>query len=201
MYSFILPFLAFAFVSSATPGPNNVMLLASGANFGFRRTLPHMLGISIGHSFQVALIGLGLLQLFNAYPASFIVMKVLSAAYLLYLAYKIANAAPPADAKPDSKPFTFLQAAAFQWVNPKALFMAITAQSQYAQPELGIWGPIAIALLFMAANFPAVSIWGYMGVQIKSLLSTPRRLRIFNYAMAGILIATLYPMLTADFTL
>ena len=81
MYSFIFPFLAFAFVSSATPGPNNVMLLASGANFGFRRTLPHMLGISIGHSFQVALIGLGLLQLFNAYPASFVVMKVLSAAY------------------------------------------------------------------------------------------------------------------------
>ena len=200
MNSFILPFLAFAFVSSATPGPNNVMLLASGANFGFRRTLPHMLGVSIGHSFQVGLIGLGLLQLFNAHPDSLILMKLLSAAYLLYLAYKIANTSPTADANPGSKPLTFLQAASFQWVNPKALFIAITAQSQYAQPELGIWGPMAIALLFIAANLPAVSIWGYLGVQIKSLLSTPQRLRIFNYAMAGILIATLYPMLTADFT-
>lgn len=176
------------------------MLLASGANFGFRRTLPHMLGISIGHAFMVTLVGLGLLQLFNAVPVSYVIMKVLSAAYLLYLAWKIANAAPPADKSSTAKPFSFLQAAAFQWVNPKAWYMALTAQTQFAQPEWGVWSAIIIALVFALVNFPSVTVWAYLGVQVKAWLSTPTRLRAFNITMALLLVATLYPMLNTGLT-
>ncbi len=129
--------IGFAFVSSVTPGPNNMMLLASGANFGLRRSVPHMLGISIGHSFMVTMVGLGLGRMFELYPASFIAMKVVSVAYLIYLAWKIANAAPPKAAQATGKPFSFLQAAAFQWVNPKAWYMAVTAVTNFT-PDTGL---------------------------------------------------------------
>ncbi len=117
----ILALIAFALVSSITPGPNNLMLMASGANFGLKRTVPHMLGVSIGFVFMVVLVGAGLVQVFDAYPVSYTVLKVVSVAYLLYLAWKIgSNRKPPKGAKTGSKQMTFLQAAAFQWVNPKA---------------------------------------------------------------------------------
>ncbi|MCF6445217.1 LysE family translocator [Nereida sp. MMG025] len=196
MFSFILPLAGFAVASSITPGPNNLMLLASGANFGFRRTLPHMAGISLGHAFMVSLVGLGLLQLFEAFPVTYTIMKVASAAYLLFLAWKVANAAPPAHKEATATPFTFLQAAAFQWVNPKAWYMALTAQTQFAPLEWGAWGAVAVAVVFAAVNFPSVSAWAYLGVQVKAWLGTPARLRAFNITMALLLVATLYPMLT-----
>src|SRR6056297_1783710 len=87
--------LAFAFVTVITPGPNNLMLMASGANFGFRRTVPHMMGICLGFPAMVLLVGLGVMQVFDAWPASYTILKALSIAYLLYLAWRIANAAPP----------------------------------------------------------------------------------------------------------
>lgn len=119
-FDILLALITFAFVSSITPGPNNLMLMASGANFGLRRTVPHMLGISLGHAFMVTLVGVFLLRIFVAYPIMNLILNVLSVAYMLWLAWKIATAVPPDAKKVTGTPLTFLQAAAFQWVNPKA---------------------------------------------------------------------------------
>jgi threonine/homoserine/homoserine lactone efflux protein len=191
----ILALVLFAFASSITPGPNNIMLLASGANFGLRRTVPHMQGIALGHALMVSLVGLGLLGLFEALPWLRVTLMVACAAYLLFLAWKIANAAPPANAPQDARPFSFLQAAAFQWVNPKAWYMAIYAQTNFA-PEGGHWaGAFAVAAIFAMTNLPSVTVWAAAGTQLRRWLDAPRRLRIFNVTMALLLVASLWPML------
>lgn len=194
-YDLLFALVTFAFVSSITPGPNNLMLMASGANFGFRRSLPHMLGISIGHSFQVCMIGLGLGQLFKSYPTAQLILQIASTAYLLWLAWKIANAAPPSESEAKGKPFTFLQAAAFQWVNPKAWYMGIYAITNYTPEGFTVWaGALTVALVFAMTNFPSIMVWTTMGIQVKRLLTRPRLLRIFNWTMAALLVLTLYPV-------
>lgn len=189
-FELILALVGFAFVTSVTPGPNNLMLMASGANFGFRRTIPHMLGISLGHMLMILLVGLGLNQLFVAFPPLQIAMKVASVGYLLFLAWKIANAAPPKDGDAKGKPLTFLQAALFQWVNPKAWFMALTAISVYA-PDQALASIIVVAAVFASTNLPSVSTWTYLGQQIRHVLTSDRRLRAFNWTMAALLVASL----------
>ncbi|MEL6682679.1 MAG: LysE family translocator [Pseudomonadota bacterium] len=196
-YEILIALIGFAFASSITPGPNNLMLMASGANYGLRRTVPHMLGISLGHAFMVVMVGIVLLRIFEAYPALNTVLKVLSAAYMLWLAWKIANAVAPEAQEVTGKPFSFLQAAAFQWVNPKAWFMAITAISTYAPQNLGIFaGSLIVAVVFSATNLPSVTVWAWMGVQVRRWLGTSSRLRAFNVTMAVLLLVSLYPMLT-----
>ena len=188
--------ITFSFASSITPGPNNLMLMASGANYGLRRTIPHMLGISLGHAFMVTMVGVILLQVFVTYPVLNTVLKIVSVVYMLWLAWKIANAVPPEAKAVTGTPFTFLQAAAFQWVNPKAWFMAITAITNYAPKENGVLvGALTVAAIFAATNLPSVSIWAWMGVQLRRFLDTPRRLRVFNITMATLLVASLYPVL------
>lgn len=195
-YDILIALVGFAFASSVTPGPNNVMLMASGANYGLRRTVPHMLGISVGHAFMVFMVGVVLLGAFLTYPALNIVLKVVSAAYMLWLAWKIANAVPPEMKQVTGKPFTFLQAAAFQWVNPKAWFMATTAISAYAPQDRGlVLGSLMVAGIFATTNLPAVTIWAWIGVQLRRWLGTARRLRVFNISMALLLVASLWPML------
>ncbi|MBE0414011.1 LysE family translocator [Yoonia sp.] len=195
-YEIFLALVGFAFASSITPGPNNLMLLASGANYGLRRTVPHMLGISLGHAFMVVMVGIVLLQIFVTYPVLNIVLNVVSAAYMLWLAWKIANAVPPEAQAATGKPFTFMQAAAFQWVNPKAWFMAITAISAYAPQDRGILvGSLIVAAVFAATNLPSVSVWAWMGVQLRRWLGTAGRLRVFNVTMAVLLVGSLWPML------
>jgi threonine/homoserine/homoserine lactone efflux protein len=196
-YEIFIALIGFAFASSITPGPNNLMLMASGANYGLWRTIPHMLGISLGHAFMVTMVGVVLLRVFETYPVLNIVLKVLSATYMIWLAWKIANAVPPEAKGVTGKPFTFLQAAAFQWVNPKAWFMAITAISAYAPQNQGIWvGSLMVAGVFTLTNFPSVSVWAMLGVQVRRWLGTTRRLRVFNVTMAVLLVVSLYPMLT-----
>ncbi|UWR00743.1 LysE family translocator [Rhodobacteraceae bacterium S2214] len=193
----LIALMTFSFVSSITPGPNNLMLMASGANFGLRRTIPHMLGISLGHAFMVTMVGVILLQVFVTYPVLNTVLKVLSVGYMVWLAWKIANAVPPEAKSVTGSPFTFMQAAAFQWVNPKAWFMAITAINNYAPQENGVWvGALTVAAIFAATNLPSVSVWAWLGVQVRRLLRTPRRLRSFNITMAVLLLLSLYPVLT-----
>ncbi len=195
-YEILIALIGFAFASSITPGPNNLMLMASGANYGLRRTVPHMLGISLGHAFMVVMVGVVLLRMFDTYPVLNTVLKVLSATYMIWLAWKIANAVPPEAKKVEGKPFTFLQAAAFQWVNPKAWFMAITAISAYAPQDRGILaGSLLVALVFSATNLPSVTVWAWMGVQVRRWLGTARRLRVFNVTMAVLLVGSLWPML------
>ncbi|WP_428927644.1 LysE family translocator [Marinibacterium sp. SX1] len=184
----------FAFVSSITPGPNNLMLMASGANFGFRRSLPHMLGIGIGFTLMVLLVGIGLSQVFAAFPALHQVLRVVSIVYLLWLAWKIAHAAPARPGAATGRPMTFLQAAAFQWVNPKAWTMALTATTAYA-PAQTLAAMALVALVFGLVNLPSVSTWTLAGQQLARLLTSPARLRAFNWTMAGLLVASLIPVI------
>lgn len=192
----MIALMGFAFAASITPGPNNLMLMASGANYGLRRTLPHMMGVSFGHAFMVFMVGVLLLRVFENFPVLQTVLKVGSVIYMTWLAWKIANAVPPEAKAVSGKPFTFLQAAAFQWVNPKAWFMAITAISAYAPQGYGVFsGSLWVASIFVATNLPSVSVWALMGVQVRRWLGSARRLRIFNVTMAVLLIASLWPML------
>jgi len=185
---------AYAFITSATPGPNNLMLMAAGANFGFRRSLPHMLGVGIGFMVLLFCVGLGIIQLFDAFPISHRILQVFSVIYLLYLALKIARAASPTAPETVAEPLSFLQAAAFQWVNPKGWVMALTAISLYA-PERDVQTLLSVTLVFGLINFPTVSAWTLMGLQLRRMLTSPRRLAVFNSVMALALVATLYPML------
>ncbi len=187
----------FSFVSSITPGPNNLMLMASGANFGLRRTGPHMLGVALGFTAMVVLVGLGLVGLFDAYPLSYQVLKVASLLYLLFLAWKIATAARPSvngDPSAPGTPMTFLQAVLFQWVNPKAWTMALTALSVYA-PSQSFGAVMLVALVFGAINLPCIAVWTLAGLQLQRLLTSQRRLVVFNLGMALLLVLSLYPVL------
>jgi len=189
-----LALAGFAFVSSITPGPNNLMLMSSGANFGFRRSIPHMMGIGIGFVVMLVGVGLGAMGLFAAFPVLHLILKVLSVAYLLYLAWKIANAAPPGQTATKAHPITFLQAAAFQWVNPKAWSMALTAITVYA-PDRSPQTIVLVGLIFGAVNLPSVSTWTILGKQMRRVLGNPRALRTFNWSMAALLVASLIPVL------
>lgn len=184
----------FALVSSITPGPNNLMLMASGANFGFWRTVPHMLGISIGFMVMMLMVGLGLIELFDRFPVIYTVLKVLSVAYLLFLAWRIANAAPVQKSDTAGRPFSFLQAAAFQWVNPKAWSMALTAITVYVG-SLGTAQLLVAALFFVVINLPSVTCWTLLGQQVTRVLTNPARLKLFNWSMAALLVLSLYPVL------
>ncbi|WP_102226253.1 LysE family translocator [Acidimangrovimonas sediminis] len=208
----------FALVSSITPGPNNLMLLASGANFGVLRTLPHMLGISLGMVVMVLLLGAGLMQAFEVWPGLHLTLKLASVAYMAWLAWKIAHAAPPPRAgegigegattgvggtersggaeeeAATGRPMTLLQAMGFQWVNPKAWAMITAALAGYA-PAGDFRGVIVVAAAFMLVGFPSISCWAVLGRQMRRLLTSPRRLAVFNWTMAALLLASLWPML------
>lgn len=193
-YENILQLSLFAFVSSITPGPNNLMLMASGANYRFRRTLPHMLGVGFGFMFMLALMGVGLGQVFDRVPWLFTVLKVASVIYLLYLAFKIATAAPIRAQDPSGTPMTFLQACAFQWVNPKAWSMALTTVTVYVGDPTA--GTMTIAVLVFAAfNIPCITAWTLTGQEMARFLTNPVRLRTFNIVMALLLVGSLYPLL------
>ena len=190
--------LGFAFVMSITPGPNNLMLLASGANFGLRRSVPHLLGVGLGHSGMILLLGLGLglSQVFEAVPGFKTALGVLSVAYMLWLAWKFGTAAPTALDAPETggRPLTFLQAAAFQWVNPKGWAMALTALAAYTADD-SVGAVLVVALAFAATNLPCISLWAALGQEMRRVLTSPARLRAFNVTMAVLLVLTLWPIL------
>ncbi|HFQ5303324.1 TPA: LysE family translocator [Vibrio vulnificus] len=183
----------FAFVSTFTPGPNNIMLMTSGANVGFVRTIPHMLGITLGFAVMVMLIGVGLMGLFHSYPLSHQILKYLSLSYLVYLAAKIALSGKASERK-DFKPMSFLQAASFQWVNPKGWTMALTAVSVYSTGSQW-WELVLIAGVFILANLPSVSLWTAAGTQLQRWLTTQTRVKSFNISMALLLLLSTVPML------
>jgi threonine/homoserine/homoserine lactone efflux protein len=192
-----LALVSFAFVTSVTPGPNNMMLLASGVNFGFRRTVPHMLGISIGHAVMVVLVGIGIAGIFRAVPQSLIVLKAASVAYMLWLAWKIARADAPGEGRAAARPMSFLQAAAFQWVNPKAWAMALGAVTAYVvTPTLAAFALVGV--VFAAVNLPSVSLWAAAGQGLRRWLDDPLRLRVFNWTMAALLVLSLWPVLRLE---
>ncbi len=191
----LLALAGFAFVTSITPGPNNLMLMASGANFGLRRTVPHALGVALGFTVMAAVMGLGLGALFHSLPWARPALTVLAVLYMLWLAWKIATAAPPREGAAAGRPLTFLQAAGFQWVNPKAWMMAIGAMTVYA-PGGEPWRIALVAGVFGAVNLPSVGCWAFAGTQLRRLLTNPARLRAFNWTMAALLVASLVPVLS-----
>ncbi|WP_122611550.1 LysE family translocator [Pseudomonas viridiflava] len=196
----LLGFALFALVTSITPGPNNTMLLASGVNFGFNRTIPHMLGISCGFFLLVVAVGFGLGAVFQAYPILYTVLRYVGAAYLLYLAWKIAHSGPVGDSDHgEAKPISYLGAAAFQWVNPKAWIMAIGAISTYTPMQGYFYNVVIIAAVFAIINLPSVGLWAACGTLLRNVLKDPRWLRVFNWGMAALLVISLYPLLLESF--
>lgn len=192
----LLAFAGFAFVSSVTPGPNNTMLLASGANYGFRRTVPHIAGISLGCMAMLLLVGLGLGQAFAAVPLLYDVLRWVGAAYLLRLAWKIATAGAMTDRDAgDGRPTTFWQAAAFQWVNPKAWVMVVGAVSTYAPRDDFGRSVAVLAALLGLVNVPSICVWAGFGTALRPWLLHPGRGRVFNVAMALLLVLSILPML------
>ncbi|NYT37345.1 LysE family translocator [Allopusillimonas soli] len=194
----LLAFSVFALVTSITPGPNNTMLLASGMVFGFRRTFPHLLGVTGGFFLMVLGIGLGLGALFARVPDLYEWLRYLGAAYLIYLAWRVAQSSPTARhdlVEGAGRPIGFLNAAAFQWVNPKAWSMAVAAVSTYTPQQGYLVNVFIISALFAVINLPCVSLWAGCGSLIGRLLNDSRRQRQFNRVMALLLLASLYPML------
>ncbi|KPW87346.1 Threonine/homoserine/homoserine lactone efflux protein [Pseudomonas congelans] len=194
-FDLLLAFTLFAFVTSITPGPNNMMLLASGVNFGFSRTMPHMLGISVGFFVLVLAVGFGLGSVFKAWPVLYTILRYVGAAYLLYLAWKIATSGPASDnVDSQGKPLSFMSAALFQWVNPKAWIMAIGAISTYTPMQGYFYNVVVISAVFALINLPSVGVWAGFGSLLRNVLRDPLGLRIFNGVMAALLVASLYPL-------
>ena len=192
----IVALALFAFVSSITPGPNNLMILASGLNFGFVRSIPHLLGISLGFGVMVLGVCSGLHTVFTQYPWAYQTVRILGTCYLLWMAWQLAHSSPLNDDTPSSsKPMGFLGAAAFQWVNPKAWVMAITSAATFLPTQTQAIHIVYLALVFIAVNLPCVALWASFGSGLRRLLQNPRRLRVFNGCMAAGLVASLYPML------
>ncbi|MCA0997002.1 LysE family translocator [Alloyangia pacifica] len=197
----MLALATFALVTVISPGPNNLMLLTSGANFGLARSLPHMLGVALGFPVMVLLVGLGVMRLFEAYPLVRDALTVVSVLYMGWLAWKIAHASAPGAAGEaagpnGARPLSFLQATAFQWVNPKAWSMALGAITLYAAG-----GDLAAVLLvagtYVAMGAISTTTWTVLGGGLRRVLTNPARLRLFNWSMAALLIASMLPVLLA----
>ncbi len=190
--------LAFTVAMSATPGPNNAMVTASGASWGFRATLPHILGVATGFAAMVLLVALGAGEAIAGRPWIQTVLRWVGSAYLLYLAWRIASAEPksPQAMRAAGRPLNFWQAALFQWVNPKAWVAALGAVVTYTTATGSAWFGQAglLAAMFLLVTLPILTLWTLAGVGAARLLRTPRALRRFNWAMAGLLVAAVVPM-------
>ncbi len=179
-----------------TPGPNNLMLMTSGLNFGFRRGMPHLLGVVLGFTVMVLIVGLGLGAIFDAWPLLYVVLKYVGAVYLLYLAWEIAVALPPGQRDGSAgSPIGFLQAAAFQWVNPKAWVMAVGAVSSYAAVAPFPLNVVVIAALYCVLGIASSGTWLGFGAALQRVLKDPKVVRVFNVIMALLLVASLYPII------
>jgi threonine/homoserine/homoserine lactone efflux protein len=192
----ILASIPFMTSMGITPGPNNVLVASSGVNFGFRATVPHILGITIGYPVMLLIVGLGLAKIFIAIPTTHLVLKYVSIVYLLYLAWSIARSAAVSEARKIYKPMTFVQGAAFQWVNVKGWVAALSAVTTYTAVDSTL--PLQIAALAMLATvitLVSVSSWTIFGAVLRRFLHTERRRRWFNYSMAALLVISIVPVL------
>lgn len=194
-YDMLIALTLFAFTTSITPGPNNMMLLVSGVNFGFRRTIPHLLGIEVGFGALILAVGLGVGSILSAEPRLYLALKVLGGGYLLWMAWHIAMTRQMGEAGGEARPFSFVQAALFQFVNPKAWVMAAGAVAAYQNPSSYIRDSALIFLAFMSVGVFCTAAWVGFGSVLREWLSVPLRLKLFNITMAVLLVVSLWPML------
>lgn len=186
--------MLFCMVASITPGPNNVMLLSSGATFGLRRTLPHVLGISAGCAAMVLVLGFGLGTITQRLPWLHTMLQVVSSGYLLWLAWRIATSRPDLEAEGRAgKPLRAIDAAAFQWVNPKAWAMVLGAVANFARPDHFGGDVPTISLVLILVGLPCILLWAGAGSVLRRFLKQPRVLRAFNVSMAVLLAASIVP--------
>jgi len=194
-HELLFAFIVFITVMYITPGPNNIMVLSSGLTYGFRRTLPHIAGITIGCAFMIAAVGIGFGTVFVAYPVLQIVLKYLGSAYLIYLAVTIAMSGPPKPgAAKTSRPMTFLGAAMFQWVNVKGWVMVIGTITAYAAIARFPWNIAIQTVLALGLGVVSTSIWTLFGSALRPVLTSQWAMRAFNIFMAILLLASLYPV-------
>jgi threonine/homoserine/homoserine lactone efflux protein len=191
----MLSMMSFALVAACTPGPNNIMLTASGVNYGFARSAPHMAGVVVGFTVVLAAATAGLGAIFMMFPVAYTVLKIAGALYLLWLAWKVASAGQPQRSEREmARPLTFFQAAAFQWVNPKGMLISLSAVTLFLPPGAGPAAIAAMLAVFSAATLVSVLIWTAFGTVVSRLLRDPLHARIFNVAMALLLVASIVPM-------
>jgi threonine/homoserine/homoserine lactone efflux protein len=191
----LLAFVAFVFVMYFTPGPNNIMLMSSGLTYGFRRTLPHIAGVTLGFAFMIAAVGVGLGTVFIAYPLFETVLKYVGAAYLVYLAIVIAMSGPPTAEKAQRRgPMTFLGAAMFQWVNGKGWVIVIGTITAYAAIARFPWNILIQTAISLAVGTASTVVWTLFGSALRPVRSSARAVRVFNIVMAVLLLASLYPV-------
>jgi len=185
----------FAISSSVTPGPNNIMVMTSGVNFGVRKSLPLLTGICVGFSAMLLLVGMGFGQLFEWLPELHIVIKCLGTAYLLYLAWLIARSANVETTSDHQRPFTFLKGALFQWVNAKAWVVATGAIAAFTSVGANFYAQnMTLAMTFLVVSFPCVGVWLLFGSMLKKVLRSPIYRRGFNYTMSALLVLSVVPV-------
>ncbi|MGK5614814.1 LysE family translocator [Proteus mirabilis] len=178
----------FSFVTSITPGPNNIMLLASGINFGLKRTMPHAIGVSLGFFVMLLAVGIGIGTLIKSSPIIYNILKYLGALYLLWLAWKTAiSHSVEQNSNKQGSPLTLLEAALFQWINPKSWMMAISGITLYTSPQYPYISMLLVAIIFTLINFPCVAIWATFGHSLRERLKNPNILKLFNFIMGGLL--------------
>ena len=186
----------FALVACGSPGPNNLMLTASGVNFGFWRTVPHMLGICFGFPLMFACIGLGLGAVFTSYPAIHQIMKYLSVGFLFWLGWKLTTARAIHATSSATRPLFFLEAAFFQWINPKAWIIIAAALGAFTIPDAVLWGQIIlITVIFFFSAILTSGFWAYFGVMLSRLLKNPRHLQWLNLLLAVLMVGSVFPFL------
>ena len=201
----LFPLIAFGFVAGVTPGPNNTLLMISGANWGFRATLPLLSGIVLGFPLMIFAIGMGLNGVFVAWPVLHTVLKVVGVAYMLVLAWKVARSGGPnrhdsresgEEGRTKKRPLNFFMAVALQWVNPKGWMIAVTATSVYLPSGNHTLGMVSrLALVFLLLAIPCSLVWCVFGTALARFLDTGRRIRVFNATMAVLLVLSLIPIL------
>lgn len=187
-----LPLILFCFSSSITPGPNNLMIMMSGLNYGILRSLPHYWGICLGFAAMLIIVGLGLGAVFHTFPILHQIIKVAGSLYIIYLAIKTIFASTQIEAVAGKRSVGFWQAVLFQWANPKAWVMSIGVFATFSLPLNNlILEVLAITLVFSVILLPCIAVWLWGGVGMRSLLSTPRRIRVFNLLMGVLLLASI----------
>lgn len=196
---YLIAVMLFAISSSVTPGPNNILVMTSGVNFGIKKSLPLLSGICVGFTVMLLLVGFGFAQLFELFPQLHFIIKCIGTLYLLYLAWLIAKSAGAMDTNTtnsQSEPLSFMKGALFQWINAKAWVVSTGAIAAFTTLESNFYSQnLTIALTFLLVSFPCVGIWLLFGSMLKKLLKSQRNMRWFNYSMSGLLVLSVVPVI------